>query len=118
VVVATVLGFRSSVATAIRRAGATMHRKSSLCDVLHTEVLSLLGNFLFHDPPKGEPDDHGGGYMRRPIAIASAVMMLSLLALMFSEMHREATAKTAAPVPEYVLSDHSYLPIQDLEPVW
>ena len=56
--------------------------------------------------------------MRRPIAIASAVMMLSLLALMFSEMHREATAKTAAPVPEYVLSDHSCLPIQDIEPVW
>jgi len=56
--------------------------------------------------------------MRRPIAIASAVTMMSLLALMFSEMRREATAKTAAPVPEYVLSDHSYLPIQDLEPVW
>ena len=57
--------------------------------------------------------------MRRPIAIASAVMMLmSLLALMFSEMRGEARAKTAAPVPEYVLSDHSYLPIQDIEPVW
>jgi hypothetical protein len=52
--------------------------------------------------------------MRNCIAIA----MLSLLAVMFWEMRREATAEAAAPAPEYVLSDHSYLPIQNLEPVW
>ena len=58
--------------------------------------------------------------MRRRIVITIAATILSLLALIFWEMPREATAKTAAPalVPEYVLSDHSYLPIQDLEPVW
>jgi hypothetical protein len=57
--------------------------------------------------------------MRRRIVVAIAAT-LSLLALIFWEMRREATAKTATPAPvlEYVLSDHSYLPIRNLEPVW
>jgi hypothetical protein len=57
--------------------------------------------------------------MRRPIAIVSVVMMLSLFAPIF--WHNE-TAKAVSPIPapepEYALSSHHYLPIRHLEPVW
>ena len=61
--------------------------------------------------------------MRRPITIAIAVTMLSLFALMFRQMGMHdstANANVASPAaePEYALSSHHYLPIQDLEPVW
>jgi hypothetical protein len=60
--------------------------------------------------------------MRRPITVAIAVTMLSLHALMFWQLtlhaEAEAAASTHGPSPEYSLSDHSYLPIHDLEPVW
>ena len=61
--------------------------------------------------------------MRRPITIAIAVTMLSLFALMFRPMGMHdstanAAAASPAPEPEYVLSSHHYLPIQDLELVW
>jgi hypothetical protein len=60
--------------------------------------------------------------MRRLVTVAIAVTMLSLHALMFWQLAlhavAEAAASTRGPSPEYSLSDHSCLPIQDLEPVW
>ena len=55
--------------------------------------------------------------MRTRITIAIVVTMLSSVVLIFWN-NGVASAANPAPKPEYVLSSHDYLPIQDLEPVW
>jgi hypothetical protein len=60
--------------------------------------------------------------MRRPITFAIAVAVISLLALMLSEVSMDVTGKDVAkarPKPaEYTISSNPYLPIRRLAPTW
>ena len=61
--------------------------------------------------------------MRRPITFAIAVAVISLLALMLSEVSMDVTGKDAAVAtgkakPGYPITGNPYLPIQRLEPIY
>jgi len=60
--------------------------------------------------------------MQRPITIAIAVAITSLLVLMFWEAVLDVTGKDAAVArakkPEYSITNNPYLPIQRLRPVY
>jgi hypothetical protein len=63
------------------------------------------------------------GHMRRPITIAIAVAITSLLVLMVWEVAIDVTGKDAAVAtgkakPGYPLTGNPYLPIHRLEPVY
>ena len=61
--------------------------------------------------------------MRRPITIAIAIAIMSLLVLIFWQVVVDVTGKDAAvarvkPKPEYPITNNPYLPIQSLRPVY
>ena len=60
--------------------------------------------------------------MRRPITFAIAVAVISLLALMLSEVSMDVTGKDVAKARpksgEYTISSNPYLPIRRLAPTW
>jgi hypothetical protein len=60
------------------------------------------------------------GHMRRPIVIAIATGMVSLVASMFWQMDLNARATVANVLakPDYVVTSNPYLPIEWLRLVW
>jgi hypothetical protein len=60
--------------------------------------------------------------MRRPITFAITVAIMSLLALMLSEVGMDVTGKDAAKARpkrgEHTIASNPYLPVRRLGPVW
>jgi hypothetical protein len=61
-------------------------------------------------------------HMRRPITFAITVAIMSLLALMLSEMGMDVIGRDVAKARpkrgEYIVTTNPYLPVRRLGPVW
>ena len=90
-----------------------------VCEPLHTNALPLTVSL--HASNGYSPGIEG--HMRRPITIAIAVAITSLLVLTLWEVGMDVTGKDAAVAtgkakPGYPITGNPYLPIQRLEPIY